>query len=205
MSAKHRHGPSGDAGFTLIETSIVLVIMGTLMAALAMAVSVTLRAAPSAADRIDDSRTTRSLSTWLAQDTTSTPSVSPAGPHGGINTSPTAATDPSGANDCGGQGQNIVHMTWTESITSTTTYVANYRFVGDDVRARVARYTCSQHGTDPFTAPREQFLTPMLDAAAAPIGNFDVATSLLSFNLTGQAGETVLIETSSRNPSDFFP
>ena len=182
--------------------TVSLVIMGTLMAALALAVSVTLRAAPTASDRIDDSRTTRGLSTWLAQDTTSTPKVIPAGPLGGMNTSPTDAA--SGANDCGGAGQNIVHMTWTETFASTDTYVANYRFVGDGITARVARYTCSRQGTGPFTTPRAQFLTPMLDAAAPPIGDFDTTANVLSFTLTGQTGETVLIETSSRNPSDFF-
>jgi hypothetical protein len=119
-----------------------------------------------------------------------------------MNTSPTDAA--SGANDCGGAGQNIVHMTWTETFTSTDTYVANYRFVGDGITARAARYTCSRQGTGPFTTPRAQFLTPMLDAAAPPIGDFDTTANVLSFTLTGQTGETVLIETSSRNPSDFF-
>jgi hypothetical protein len=186
--------------------TVSLVIMGTLMAALALAVSVTLRAAPTASDRIDDSRTTRGLSTWLAQDTTSTPNVVPADPlYGGINTSPTAASD---NNDCGGDGQNIVHLSWTETFASTDTtdtYVANYRFVGDGITARVARYTCSRQGTGPFTAPRAQFLTPLLDATAPPVGNFDETANKLEFTLTGQNGETVLIQTSSRNPSDFFP
>ena len=202
MRTEPEDQPSRDAGFTLIEMTISLVIMGTLMAALALAVSVTLRAAPTASDRIDDSRTTRSLSTWLAQDTTSTPNVIPAGDYGGINTSPTAAND---NNYCGGDGQNIVHMSWTETFASTDTYVANYRFVGDGITARVARYTCSRRGTGPFTAPRAQFLTPLLDATAPPVGNFDETANKLEFTLTGQNGETVLIQTSSRNPSDFFP
>lgn len=205
MSSLRDDAPPGDAGFTLIEMTIVIVVMGTLMAALAMAVSITLRAAPDNEDRIDDARSTRSLSTWLAQDTTSTPPVIPEGAYGGMNTTSTSASDPSGANACGGNGQNIVHMTWTETTTGTTTYVANYRFVGDATQARVARYTCSKTGADPFTPPRTQLLTPNLDASAAPIANFDSTSNLLSFTLTGKTGETVLIETSSRNPSDFFP
>jgi prepilin-type N-terminal cleavage/methylation domain-containing protein len=200
VRAEREDQRSRDAGFTLIEMTVSLVIMGTLMAALALAVSVTLRAAPTASDRIDDSRTTRGLSTWLAQDTTSTPNI-PAGPAGGMDTSPT-----SGANDCKGEGQNIVHMSWTETFASTDTYVANYRFVGDGITARVARYTCSRQGADgDFTTSRAQFLTPLLDAAAPPVGDFDETANVLSFTLTGQTGETVLIETSSRNPSDFFP
>ena len=205
MSKRSTEPPSPDAGFTLIEVTIVLVVMGTLMAALSLAVSVALRSAPSSEDRIDDSRTTRSLSTWLAQDTTSTPPVEPAGAFGGLDTSPTGASDPAGSNDCGGEGQNIVHLTWAETVTGTTTFVSNYRFVNTATGARVARYTCSQTGTDPFTSPRTQMLTPTLDAAAPPVANFDAASNLLSFTLTGLSGETVLIETSSRNPSDFFP
>lgn len=197
--------PPRDAGFTLIEMTIVMVIMGTLMAALAIAVSVTLKVAPSTEDRIDDARTTRSLSTWLAQDTTSAPPVIPPGPQGGMNTDPTSASDPSGANTCSGQGQNILHLSWTETLIATDTYFANYRFVVDGTDARVVRYTCSQRGTDPVTIPYRQNLTPSLDASAPPVATYDAAANVLSFTLTGKTGETVLIETSSRNPSDFYP
>ncbi len=200
-----RKTPPRDAGFTLIEMTVVLVVMGTLMAALMFAVSITLKVSPDTENRIDDARSTRSLATWLAQDTTSAPAVSPAGPQGGLNTSPTSATDPSGANACGGDGQNILHLTWTETMTDTDTYVANYRFVSSGPDARVVRYTCSQRGTDPVTSPRRQNLTPNLDASAPPVATFDSAANVVSFTLTGKNGETVLIETSSRNPSDYFP
>lgn len=195
-----------DAGFTLVEVTIVIVIMGMLMAALAMAISITLRTAPDTEARIDDARSTRGLATWLSYDTTSTPPFLPEKTQGGIDltTSPTANN-----NDCGGQGSNIVHLQWTEKTTATTVYVANYRFVVDAGVGKVIRYACFKTGTGSFVPRSQQKVAPDLDGASPPTASatFNAAGNVteIAFTLTGKTGETVLVETSSRNPSDFFP
>ena len=194
-----------DGGFTLVEVTITIVIMGVLMAAMSMAISIVLRTTPDTTDRIDDARATRGLSTWLAQDTMSTPPYLPETSQGGMNvvTTPTADN-----NDCGAAGQNIVHFQWRERTTSTTTFVANYRFVVVNGSGYVTRYTCSQEGTAAFESRSATRLTPALDPTTPPKASiaFDATgdVEFISFTLTGKSGETVLIDTSSRNPADFF-
>lgn len=194
-----------DRGFTLVEVTITIVIMGVLMAAMSMAISIVLRTSPSTTDRIDDARATRGLSTWLAQDTMSTPPYLPETGQGGVNID---TADTGDNNDCGGAGQNIVHFQWRERTTSTTTFVANYRFVVENGSGYVTRYTCSQAGTSAFQPRSAIRLTPALDATAPPQASIVLDTTgdveFISFTLTGKSGETVLIDTSSRNPADFF-
>jgi prepilin-type N-terminal cleavage/methylation domain-containing protein len=194
-----------DSGFTLVEVTITIVIMGVLMAAMSMAISIVLRTSPGTTDRIDDARSTRGLSTWLAQDTMSTPPYLGETAQGGVNID---TADTGDNNDCGGAGQNIVHLQWRERATTTMTFVANYRFVVENGSGYVTRYICSQEGSSAFEAGSAVRLTPALDPTAPPQAAvvLDAANEveLISFTLTGKSGETVLIDTSSRNPADFF-
>lgn len=194
-----------DAGFTLTEMLIVMVLTGVIMAALSAALSVTLRVTPMSEDRIDDARSTRLLSTWLANDTTSTPPFIPEQPIGGFNIDPVN----DGTNNlCNGLGDNVIQMRWTETITSSTEYVANYRFVVDGDAARIHRYTCASEMGDPFTFLAAHSLTPSLDPSQVPSTTVTTGpngkVTVVSFTLVGISGENVLIETTSRNPSDFF-
>jgi prepilin-type N-terminal cleavage/methylation domain-containing protein len=195
-----------DGGFTLVEVTLTMMISGVLIAALATAISAAIRATPANEDRIDDARSTRALSTYLAQDTISTPPFSPEQDQGGFNV---ASSDQPDNNDCGAAGTNIVHMQWTETVVEKQTYVANYRFVLEDGAGRVLRVTCSADDGDPYTVDGSVHVTPKLRASAIPVAtlSYDAAgnVTVVSFALTGQTGETVLIETASRNPSEFFP
>ena len=148
-SSRSREALDGqrDAGFTLMDVLLVVLIFGVLIAALATAISAAIRVTPGTEDRIDDARSTRALSTYLSHDTTSTPPFSPEQAQGGFDVDSVANPD---NNDCGRPGINIVHMQWTESAPGTVTYVANYRFVVDGAVARVHRSVCSSEGGDPF-------------------------------------------------------
>jgi len=193
-------------GFTLPELTIAITLSGVLIAALATALSVALRVTPTSEDRIDDARSTRSLSTWLAQDTTSTPPFWPEQALGGFNIE---TTDDGTNNACGGLGDNVVHMRWSETVNSSTEFVSNYRFVVDGGTAQIRRYTCYSEMADPFVVTADRAVTPDLDPAQIPVTSIatDVSgnVTVLAFTLAGTSGETVLIETTSRNPSDFFP
>jgi hypothetical protein len=200
-----------------MELVISVALSALVMTVLAAAVSVTLRTTPSTEGRLDDARSTRGLATWLSHDTTSAPRFLPERPQGGINLD-TSTTAP---NNCGGDGTNLLHLTWLETGTITQTFVANYRLVqtGPD-SAMIARYTCVKPGVDPLTAfasTSRTNLTSRLKLSQPPIviptwsptgcdPSFDplcVVTSI-SFTLTGVAGDQVVVTTGSRNPTDFF-
>jgi prepilin-type N-terminal cleavage/methylation domain-containing protein len=193
-----------DGGFSLIEILIVTVVLGIIMTALSTAVIVTLNAAPDTEARLDDARSTRSLSTWLSHDTTSTPPFLPEQTQGGINITTTATAD---NNDCGGAGTNVLHLQWTEIVSITTTHVANYRFVVTGGEAVIRRYACFRVGAGPYTTTFNRGMTPALDPGNPPTLTVDQPADVasVSFTLTGLTGETVLVETGSRNPADFFP
>ena len=106
-------------------------------------------------------------------------------------------------------GANLLHLQWTEQTSIQRTFVANYRFVVDGSEGFVVRYACSRTGSAPYSTDFDRAVTPALDPAAPPAvtvdqpAGFDVRS--VSFLLTGLAGEQVLVETSPRNPADFFP
>ncbi len=106
----------------MIETLIVISIMGIIVPSLAVAFMVIVRTTPETEVRLDDARTTRGLATWLSHDTTSAPRFEPMTDQGGIDMSSTI-------NPCGGQGNNILHLQWTEDGFSERTYVSSFRFV----------------------------------------------------------------------------
>jgi prepilin-type N-terminal cleavage/methylation domain-containing protein len=204
VNGRPRQGlePSSDRGFTLIEVLIVMIILGVVSGALAFAFSVAIRTNPDNADRIDDSRSTRGLATWLSYDTSSTPPFVGERAQGGMLTTP--------ANDCGGPGTNLLHLKWVEAAPVRTTYVANYRFVskpsGD---GQIVRVACFRRGTTPYQAVTAINVTSNLSPAAIPgvtlVQNDAGLVAKVTFSLTGNTGESVLIETASRNPADFFP
>ena len=196
-----RQGGRSDRGFTLIEVLVVISILGTIMSALALAFVAIVKTTPGTETRIDDARSTRGLATWLSHDTTSAPPFLPEQAAGGIDLS-------SSADDCGvAVGDNILHLTWLEDGFATTTYVANYRYVVDGDRARVVRYTCAGNGAV-FSVPSSINLTSGLAPSTPPAvtPNY-VGTEVVSVDLvlTAASGSTVLIETGSRNPVEFYP
>lgn len=195
-----------DGGFTLIELLMVVTMIGIIASAIAVSFTVIVRTSPQTEIRIDDARSTRGLATWLSHDTTSAPGFIPEQPQGGIDVTQAATPD---NNDCGGAGSNILHLQWAENGYADRTFVANYRYVDDGVEGRVVRYTCSRVGAGPFTGTSEQKLTSGLASGVSPVatpvmGGPGEATSI-DFGLTALSGETVLVQTGSRNPTEFYP
>jgi prepilin-type N-terminal cleavage/methylation domain-containing protein len=200
----HRRHRSPDAGFTLIEVLIVISVIAIIVPCLVLAFAVIVRTTPDTEVRIDDARSTRGLATWLSHDTTSAPRFQPMNAQGGIDVSP-------GINTCNGDGTNLLHLQWTEDSFEERTFVASYRFVIDGDEGRVVRYTCSRVGSGSYTleppvnltsqlapsTPPEVILQPEGRSAGDPVLAVDVV-------LTAISGERVLVETGSRNPSDFF-
>lgn len=197
-----------DVGSTLPETLMSVLVLGIIMTTIAMAISTTFRVNPDTETRLDDARATRGLATWLAGDTISAPPFLPETAQGGI----VLDQDPSATNnnDCAAPGTNLVHLQWTEVTDQARTYVANYRWVIDpDGTASIVRHVCWRAGTDPFTQTTQRTLTSALTASSPPtitaLFNASGDVDSIQFELVGDTGETVLVETGSRNPADFFP
>jgi prepilin-type N-terminal cleavage/methylation domain-containing protein len=145
-----------DRGFTLVEVLVVISVLGVLVTALASTIVVVLRTAPPTELRIDDTRMTRGLMTWLHQDVASTPPYlpqkKPLNSPSGVST---AGFDREGGrSDCANTaGTNLVHMRWVErnlkddGTETWTTYVATYRRVPSGA---IIRYTCSGLGSPPY-------------------------------------------------------
>ncbi|MDJ0770139.1 MAG: prepilin-type N-terminal cleavage/methylation domain-containing protein [Ilumatobacter sp.] len=199
-----------DDGFTLIETLLVISLLSVIVAGMATAFMVIVRTAPDTEIRINDARSTRGLATWLSHDTTSTPRFQPETSQGGIDIDP---TDTGTNNRCGGAGTNVLHLRWVEAGFTTQTFVANYRYVVDGDEARVVRYTCSRSGAAAFGPAHEQNLTSGLEPGSPPILALNRVDPLdpssdvesIDLTLTAQSGEQVIVQTGSRNPTQFFP
>jgi prepilin-type N-terminal cleavage/methylation domain-containing protein len=200
---RDRRGSRRDGGFTLIELLIVISIMGVIMTTLSAAIVVILKATPSTGLRIDDARTLRGMSTWLAQDVTSTPPFIPEDSNGGINTNP-------GLNTCGAPGSNVLNLKWTENNGSgVRRYVASYRYIVDSSGARIARYICSSPDGVTYGGGRSTNLTSGLSTTQAPTVSFDQdafsRVTVVKVRLYGASGEQVVVDTSSRNPAAYLP
>lgn len=149
-----------DAGFTLLETVIVVVIMGIVVPVLAFAFSVVVRTTPSAEDRADDARSLLNLTTHLSQDVSSTREdgffigPDPAPPGGCLETSLPAVSI------------NLLELRWSEGAER---YITNYRWVSTGPgKGQIHRFACQQG-----QAARLARMTP--DMNEVPSGMFGVA------------------------------
>jgi prepilin-type N-terminal cleavage/methylation domain-containing protein len=200
---RDRRGSRRDGGFTVIEVLIVVTLMGLITATLSAAIIVILKATPSTGLRIDDARTLRGMSTWLAQDVTSTPPFIPEDSNGGIDTSP-------GRNDCAAPGSNVLNLSWSEyNGSGTRRYIASYRYITDASGARIARYICSSPDGVTYGGGRSTNLTSGLSTTQPPTASFDTdafgRVTVVKVRLYGASGEQVIVDTSSRNPAAYLP
>ena len=136
-SDRNRHGRrERDAGFTLTELLIVVVVMGFLMATLAGVITVALRATPPTQDRVDDARGLQGLVTWLPQDVDAAP---PDGFDRSLTAWPCAGAAPTNS-------YNVLTVRWTEVAATTTAYAASYRYERTSSGWAMGRYFCTNAG-----------------------------------------------------------
>jgi prepilin-type N-terminal cleavage/methylation domain-containing protein len=201
---------SRDRGFTLIELIVVMTVMGIAMSVLASATVVVLRTAPAVTGDIDEARSQRGLSTWLAQDAMSTYAVDVTG-NVAIAWNPPASifgfeTHPGNPGLCPGTPAgtiNLVEMAWKRGQGASTVYVANYRFDPNASNPRVLRMTCNGPSATSLTLRDSQILTQGL-AASQPFPNvsdYDTVQNELIVRLLSQDGDTISVEVASRNPA----
>ena len=196
--------PRPDAGFTLIELLIGIALLGIIMPVITTVFTVIVRNSPGVQTRVDDSRTTRGLSTWLPQDVLSTPPVLVANPA----STPGYTVTSDRASDCTGTaGTNVLHMVWQENIGSgpstIVNYVANYRYITTAGTTQIKRYTCSGSGPPPYNNTVVRNATTAVDGTAALATAVYKGTRLafIDVKVVTASGLEVLIRTASRNPA----
>ena len=128
-----------DAGMTLPEVLITMVIMGTLMSALIGATTVILRQQDNSSGRLNNARSEQNVGIWMPSDLASAEDV---------------VTDPA-ASPCGTQcppgislgGSNTLMLSWSGSIPGATTSIptrttVSYRYVQVGTEFQIIRVKC---------------------------------------------------------------
>lgn len=158
------HGRRVDRGFTLIETVIVVLIIGIVSGTMVGVVAVVLRTTPPTEVRSDDARSLQGLVTWLPQDVD-------AAPPGGFNTDPSVASWPCGGSAPAAPNVNLLTIEWVERTDVTAHFAAAYWYELDVNEWHIARYSCDDGGTGTMGSPERQNLTselPPWDDLARP-------------------------------------
>lgn len=177
-----------DEGFTLIEMLLVMVVLGIVMGALAMVVTVVLRTTPPSEVRADDARSLQGLVTWIPQDVD-------AAPPGGFDTDVNAW--PCGGAAPGPDSYSLLAITWTEKTAVTINYAANYRYARLGDEWKITRYTCDD-SSGAMSVPFRQALTAELPAwdTATPPASVTMCSAPVDNNGDCPAGSVITTPTS---------
>lgn len=163
------YGPSrfrGEAGFTLVELIIAIILLGIIIVPLSAAFVFGVRAITDSEQRINEQRSPLFTSTFFAKDAQSAATVSDRA------TSATPAC---------GTGTNVISFSWSETPINggaPLNYSVSYALVGSGTTKTLTRSACSASGTQSAT------VAPVLgaDNAAAPGGAAAVWVTCVDVN-----------------------
>lgn len=189
--------PRSDAGFTLPEMMIGVVMTGIIATTIAFVITVSLKALPSATDRTDSSVAVQGITTWLPPDVDSTEP-------GAFDTTAGRASGCTGVDP----GQNLLHLSWSETFAGTTTrFVANYRFIVTGTTGRIVRVSCK--GVFALGAPLQLEMSAKLSTTVPTVTKSDADGDGLvdqaNFKITTLSGEIVYIDAATKNPHETLP
>ena len=186
-----------DAGFTLPELLITVVLTALVGSVIAMTIITSMRTAPSVTERADSAVAVQGLTTWLP------PDVDSAVPG-------QLATDPSKGSGCTGldPGINLLHLSWDETFNGTTrNYVADYRFTTDAGGGQIVRVGCS--GSPSLGAPSTLKMSAKLSTTLPTVSLFDTdgdgLDDQVKFTIETLSGDVVYIDAASKNPDETLP
>lgn len=194
-------------GFTLVEVLVSMTVMGLIATVISSVVVVALKNNPAVQLRTDAALTLQGITTWLPQDVDSTPPT-------GFNTVATKSSDCSSS-----PGINALHMQWTESISgTTTTFIANYRYVASASENIIKRVTCRKIGGFTIGSTIVQRVTGPLSAMPAlwvpgqlPVKvevTYDPAVgdvTIVVVELLSANNQLLRVEAAPKNPANTLP
>ena len=137
-SERNTHTASRDAGFTLPELLVSIIVTGILVAALSMAAILVIRQTDNNQGRLNNTRAEQSVGIWMPSDLSSAEDV---------DTDPAAL--PCGTQcpaDLIGEGSNALMVSWTgsqagetDAVSTVTTVSYRYERDGDAILVNSAR------------------------------------------------------------------
>lgn len=186
-----------DAGFTLPELLITIVITSLVVGVLAMTIVVSFRTIPDVTRRADSSVAVQGITTWLP------PDVDSARP-GAFDADPTRASGCAG----GDVGVNLLRLEWDETLAGlTTTYVAAYRFHVDGSVGRIVRVACQ--GIASLGSGSELSMSAQLSPTPPTVilsdADGDGREDQVRFQIETLSGEVVHIDAATKNPNETLP
>lgn len=153
-----------DAGMTLPEVLVSMVIMGTLLTAMVGATTAILRQQDNSSGRLNNARSEQNVGVWLPSDLASAEDVSTA-----PGDSPCGTQCPAGINV---GGSNALMLTWTGSIPGDTESIptrttVSYRYVQVGTEWQIIRVACVSVNSAP---PSCDQVVVLHNVTAPPIG-----------------------------------
>ncbi len=193
----HPRTTTRDAGFTLPELVIAIVVTGIIVPVIAAAIVLTLKTTPSTTARADAGVAIQGIATWLPADVDSTAP-------GGMNANPAAVSGCQGTDP----GRNVLRLTWQETFRGVRVdYVAAYRLVDRGTTAHIVRLSCS--GSPTLGAPVVLSLSGMLAKTQPTVtlsdGDGDGLNDRVLLSVTTAAGPEVFIDAVTKNPNQPAP
>jgi prepilin-type N-terminal cleavage/methylation domain-containing protein len=186
-----------DAGFTLPELLISIVITSLVVSVIAMTITVSFHTLPDVTERADSSVAVQGITTWLP------PDVDSAQP--GL-----FDVDPGSASGCAGTdpGANLLRLEWNETFAGVDTkYVAAYRFVLDGDVGRIVRVACQ--GTFSLGTGTEMSMSAQLSPTAPTVvltdADGDGRNDQVRFQIETLSGDVVYIDAATKNPNETLP
>lgn len=186
-----------DAGFTLPELLISIVLTALVGSVIAMVIVTSMKTAPVVTSRADGAVAVQGLTTWLP------PDVDSAVP-GQLDVNPAKSSGCIGAD----VGINLLHLSWDERFNSTTTnYVADYRFVTTAEGGQIVRVSCK--GSPSLGAPSTLTMSGKLSTTVPTVipidTNSDGLNDQVTFKIETLSGEIAYIDAATKNPDETLP
>lgn len=184
-----------DSGFTLVEVTVVTLLLGLISLVIGFAITTVLRVTPGVDSQVSDARSLQGLTAWFHSDAASA-----------VASGTNVRTNPSSLSCSGSEtepGVNLVEFEWTVAEPASTTYIAAYRLEPDGPDQTVRRYECSGSAA-PFSGTEAQNLTGPLANSANVTANAP-AYDRVTLELQAVDGTPLRVEATPRSPAAALP
>jgi prepilin-type N-terminal cleavage/methylation domain-containing protein len=154
-----------EAGFSLTELIIVVVLLGMVMGALSASFLVSMNGNSSATQRVKESNDAQTIAAFLVRDAQAAGGSDPATG----SADPTLGVSLGDNGGCTGTGTLVVRFKWLDRVTATTTHTRVASYYYDAANHQLTRQTCSDGAsTGGLTLASNVGTTPVPTASCIP-------------------------------------